>query len=838
MKFLFKSLSTMIFFVCFLTILTLIVHPGVNAQSSDTNISFNIISPTVNSVQYDDVKVVIKKPNSTYQISEVKAKVENKETSLTFNENAYSSKYDEENSGWVGNLKLNGLSRGSKTLEVTVKDIYGNTATEKVTFKYTQPPNLNIITPVNNAVINNSLRIQANSSDVAGEVSTIKVYLASNDYGYGNPLIEEVNEIDTVVDVSKYSGKEIYIKFVASNETGGNVTLTRSVYVNTSPFTNKISQVDGDILDYQDNKILYRTSDSDIKIKDLQNSSEQLIFSNKKNTIRYGYITPTGAMLVVQNVDPYYICDSLFEFKNNTLTYLGRLNSSSSLKVNGKYAIWNGDLKPIETSGIATGNELYLKNIESGSTTLVSNIAGNWMNDVTGNGEVIYWSGADWSGAGDTSFNYNIYKYVNGNTSKLSSDGSYFNIYPLSDGKVTVYEKRRYSEDIHYLILNVDGKEETIATSSNEFSPGRDYIINNNYVAFTKYVNGTKQIFLWKDGLTKQLTYLGTDAYIESLNASGEVIARLNDGYYIIKNDSIQPIKLYTLGLKNYWINNELYGLIGGTILKIEANPVIVTGITLSQTQLELNVGDDYDLNANVLPVNATNRKIKWSSDHMDIVTVDDTGKVTSKKEGLATITAITEDGNKTASCKVIVKDRIAPEAPKVNEVGDSDTVVTGKAEAGSTVKVITEEKQLGLVDVDEEGNFSVKIEAQKAGTVLMITAEDATGNISEATSLTVEDKTAPKVPKVNEVGDSDTVVTGIAEAGSTVKVVTEEKQLGLADVSEEGNFSVKIEAQEAGTVLMITAEDATGNISEAASLTVEDKTAPKVPKVNEVGDS
>lgn len=109
------------------------INPVVKAESTKPNISFSIISPTSNTTKNDELKVIISKPNSTYQVSQVKAKVEGKEILLTYDNNAYG----EHLPGWVGTLNLNGLSRGIKTLEVTVYDVYGNAVAKQTTFKYT-----------------------------------------------------------------------------------------------------------------------------------------------------------------------------------------------------------------------------------------------------------------------------------------------------------------------------------------------------------------------------------------------------------------------------------------------------------------------------------------------------------------------------------------------------------------------------------------------------------------------------------------------------------------------------------------------------------------------------
>jgi hypothetical protein len=80
-----------------------------------------------------------------------------------------------------------------------------------------------------------------------------------------------------------------------------------------------------------------------------------------------------------------------------------------------------------------------------------------------------------------------------------------------------------------------------------------------------------------------------------------------------------------------------------------------VTGITLNEESIVLNVGENKSLSVNFQPDNATNKNVTWTSDQAEIASVDKNGKITGIAVGDATITATTEDGKKTASCKVTV---------------------------------------------------------------------------------------------------------------------------------------------------------------------------------------
>lgn len=86
----------------------------------------------------------------------------------------------------------------------------------------------------------------------------------------------------------------------------------------------------------------------------------------------------------------------------------------------------------------------------------------------------------------------------------------------------------------------------------------------------------------------------------------------------------------------------------------VKAATVAVTGVELDLTEAELYEGSSIIIVANVLPSNATNKKVTWSSDNPSVASFEN-GVITANSEGQATITVTTADGNKTASCIVTV---------------------------------------------------------------------------------------------------------------------------------------------------------------------------------------
>ena len=275
----------------------------------------------------------------------------------------------------------------------------------------------------------------------------------------------------------------------------------------------------------------------------------------------------------------------------------------------------------------------------------------------------------------------------------------------------------------------------------------------------------------------------------------------------------------------------------------IPSNKGVNVTYTFIGSDDEENKDIDPPAKPTVNPVSNKDTKITGKTEANATVTakVDtkEIGKATSDSNGNFEISIATQkagtvikvyaqdkSGNVSEPTSITVADKIPPSKPTVNEVTDKSTTVTGKAEVGSTVEVKANGKLLGSSTAKSDGTFSVKISAQKAGTKLTVTAKDKAGNVSEATTVTVKDATAPSKPTVNEVTDKSTTVTGKADAGSTVEVKANGKLLGSSTAKSDGTFSVKIAAQKAGTKLTVTAKDKAGNVSPAVTIVVSDSKA------------
>ena len=248
-----------------------------------------------------------------------------------------------------------------------------------------------------------------------------------------------------------------------------------------------------------------------------------------------------------------------------------------------------------------------------------------------------------------------------------------------------------------------------------------------------------------------------------------------------------------------------------------------VSGVTLNKTALTLNIGANETLTATVAPANATNKKVTWKSSNAAVATVDANGKVTAVKAGEATITVTTEDGGKTATCKVTVKPNLVSEitlAALAIYVGESKAITATVKPDDATNKALTwKSSDATVATVDATG----KVTGKKIGTAtITATAQDGSGVsgsctvtvLSAVKKVTVEpanltlgkNKSYTLTATVDAQPGTDTGVTWtssdttIATVDATGKVTTTDKvgtvtitATSKADPAKKGTCTIKV---------------------------------------------
>jgi uncharacterized protein YjdB len=159
--------------------------------------------------------------------------------------------------------------------------------------------------------------------------------------------------------------------------------------------------------------------------------------------------------------------------------------------------------------------------------------------------------------------------------------------------------------------------------------------------------------------------------------------------FWTSNNASVARVSIYGLvtalspGTATITVTTEDGAKTATCVVTVTAAPVAVTGVFISPESLTLNRGDNSQLTANIQPVNATNKKVTWSSSNSNVATVNEKGLVNALAGGQAIIFVTTEEGSFTDTCSVNV---IVP-VSGVTLNPTSFTIMAGN-EAGLTATV------------------------------------------------------------------------------------------------------------------------------------------------------
>ena len=255
---------------------------------------------------------------------------------------------------------------------------------------------------------------------------------------------------------------------------------------------------------------------------------------------------------------------------------------------------------------------------------------------------------------------------------------------------------------------------------------------------------------------------------------------------------------------------------------------VAVESVSLDKTEAVLKEKETVKLNATVLPENADNKNVHFTSDNDAVATVDDNGLVTALSSGEAVITVITEDGKKTAQCKITVEKEII----QLKTI----TITNAPAELEKGAQV-----QLGIKYIPDNTTQSKSVEwktsdasvavvsstglvtAKKTGTVTITAVSKADSSIQSKVTI----KVLSHITGVTVTGPSGTLYTDTKykfTAKITPDDTTDNKTViwsvsdsNIAQIATDGTLSFK----KAGTVDVIATVKATSSNTIIKKLTV-----------------
>ena len=210
----------------------------------------------------------------------------------------------------------------------------------------------------------------------------------------------------------------------------------------------------------------------------------------------------------------------------------------------------------------------------------------------------------------------------------------------------------------------------------------------------TAYTDETKPAITMASGASASVTLnCGSGVQLSESSATEFIIALppvlFTKGFKVTVTDTDSKTYTVETDKANTVLRSSLLAMPAVKLDSAEGGPdagdeetIPVDKVTVSTTSLTLTTKFSYTLTAKVTPIDATDQSVAWSSDNTSVVTVDQSGVITTLSSGIANITA--EVGGVTGTCKITV---IAPTAVATADYVDEYGVNHGKGTViGGTV--------------------------------------------------------------------------------------------------------------------------------------------------------
>ena len=164
-----------------------------------------------------------------------------------------------------------------------------------------------------------------------------------------------------------------------------------------------------------------------------------------------------------------------------------------------------------------------------------------------------------------------------------------------------------------------------------------------------------------------------------------------------------------------------------GSVKTFYTDMVAVDSVRLNKTELTLLTGNSTTLQATVWPAIATNKNITWKSSNEAVATITSSGVLRTINPGNATITVTTEEGAKTASCKVAVVN--LSETLEAEQVSSVSAVLNARARldlyySGAVAGIeysknadMSSASRITSSNIDAEHRYSISISNLDPGT-------------------------------------------------------------------------------------------------------------------------
>ena len=303
-----------------------------------------------------------------------------------------------------------------------------------------------------------------------------------------------------------------------------------------------------------------------------------------------------------------------------------------------------------------------------------------------------------------------------------------------------------------------------------------------------------------------------------------------------LKPKIIKSILFFTIGVSSASVVTPI--VLSSCGKQRDQQVVHVTNVTLNKDKLELAEGETVQLKATILPTNATNKNVTWTSSNESIATVDQSGNVKAVSKGTATITVTTKDGGHTATCLVTVTEKVVPvtsvtldkDKLELPEGDAAQLIATVLPENATNKKVIWSSSDPSTASVDQNGNVTAIATGWLWPGTATITATTEDGGYTATCKVTVTEKIIP-VTSVTldkdklelDKGTTAQLKATVLPENATYKNVTwRSSNESIATVDQNG----KVTAKSTGTAtITVTTKD--GSKTDTCEVTVTAKAIP-----------
>lgn len=282
-----------------------------------------------------------------------------------------------------------------------------------------------------------------------------------------------------------------------------------------------------------------------------------------------------------------------------------------------------------------------------------------------------------------------------------------------------------------------------------------------------------------------------------------------------------QLVEAFKHFIHDYFSFTNLYTFLTGKLdLLPSPNVVKVESVSLDKKTAEIFTGDSVTLKALVLPKEATNKEVTFSTAEETLVTLDpiaDECTVTGTKAGEARVTVTTVDGEFSDSCVVTIKQYIDITSIKVLGTTEVDLGTTAQYSAkiepenATDKSVVWSVTDTNIATIDQTG----KLTTVKEGTV----GVRATTSDNRTDTLTVTIKKVIPVESITITGDTPVRENGTAQytakitpENATDKSVTwTTNKEGLVTIDQTGALTMALTEEGKATNVTITATASNG---------------------------